>query len=490
MKKTLFTLLAFAAMTLVACGQPSGDNKPSGDESKGFVKEATTIKFVNTYGKNYQPKLNAWIEEFKQIEPNVTVENTVLNGNYDTIHSQTISDMGTGEYGDLVICYADHVVDYMEYGKAVNFEKFINNAEYGLTEEEFGDYIPGFVQEGQEYLVPGTYSMPFSKSSEAMFYNADVLVGLNLAAQDPTINGGQPLTTDYLDNLTWEELFDHLAPAILAKNDSLDAQHKIIKEGGDVYGVVGYDSVDNLFITIAEQYGYGYTSVNKETGEASLDFNNENMRNLAKKFNEASRLHYLVPAGEVENNSYCSSFFVDNQLLFNIGSTAGVSHEVASDFDVNVTSLPHAANGKRGNISQGPSLCILNHNNDENRQLAAWLFYKFLTTAERSAEWATTVGYLPVRTTSLTSEEYMEYTTTEGKPAKSLELLSAKNCLYSTAALRSAFSTPAFKGSSSARKQCGALMLKILLEPTANVTDAWVKTQFDTAENNIRTNMA
>ena len=97
MKKTLFTLLAFAAMTLVACGQPSGDNKPSGDDGKGFVKEATTIKFVNTYGKNYQPKLNAWIEEFKEIEPNVTVENTVLNGNYDTIHNQTISDMGTGE---------------------------------------------------------------------------------------------------------------------------------------------------------------------------------------------------------------------------------------------------------------------------------------------------------------------------------------------------------------------------------------------------------
>ena len=43
-----------------------------------------------------------------------------------------------------------------------------------------------------------------------MFYNKDVLVGLDLHEIDATINGGNPLTADYFDNITWEELFDKL----------------------------------------------------------------------------------------------------------------------------------------------------------------------------------------------------------------------------------------------------------------------------------------
>lgn len=137
-------------------------------------------------------------------------------------------------------------------------------------------------------------------------------------------------------------------------------------------------------------------------------------------------------------------------------------------------------------ISQGPSLCILSHG-DTNRSNAAWLFYKFLTTTYNSALWAVTVGYMPIRTSSLSTEIYLEYADTTGKDSKSQELLVAKDAIYSSNATNYAYTSSVFTGSSTARTQVGAVMASVLADST--LTKSEIEAIIAEAVNSIKLDM-
>ena len=499
MQKKLIPILAVTSMlALTGCmfGKTNKDNSENGGggnsegggEKLGHFDHDVTIKFVQSYAQGYQPKLQEFVDSFKEIEPHVKInlDDGWVSGNYDTIHNQTISDIGTGEYGDLVVCYPDHVADYIDYGKAVKLDDYMDNEDYGWTKQEKKDMVQGFLKEGQTLQVEGTYCLPFSKSTEAMFYNETRLFDSELVSFLAT--RGIQMNKDYIESLTWDELFDNLCPAF----EAYDAAHPdaplIVKKEGSMNSYVGYDSDANLFITLAEQYGYGYTSLD-DIRMPSLDFNNDNMKNLMKKFAEAGKKGYLrSPA--VIGKSYSSNYFKERNVLFSIGSTAGVKNQVSGEFEVGVARVPQKDVENPKLISQGPSVCILSHK-DNDRVLASWLFYKHLTNTVNTAKWAIEVGYLPVRSSAYSSEAYFEYCDTTGKPAMSTELLTARNAVYSSSTTSWVFTTPAFKGSSQARTEVGSLMATMLKDATEGkaIDDAYLKNAFDLAENNTLKNM-
>ena len=468
---------------------PEGSNPGSEPAKVGHFDHEVTIVFKQSYSKSYQPKLQAFVDSFKLIEPNVKInlEDGWVSGNYDTIHSQTVSDIQTGEYGDLVIAYPDHVVDYIDFGKAVKLDDFMDNEDYGWTKAEKDDMVPAYLKEGQEFPISGTYCLPFSKSTEAMFYNESRLFDSELVSFLGT--KGITMNKNYIETLTWEKLFNELCPAFDEYNAAHPSSPLITKKDGNLNSYVGYDSDANLFITLSQQYGYGYTSVD-EYGEAHLDYNNDNMKNLMKTFANASQKGYLRSPGVI-GASYSSNYFKENNVLFSIGSTAGVKNQVADTFDVGVTRIPQAEGKAPKIISQGPSICILNHNNDKDRQLAAWLFYKHMVSTKNTASWAIEVGYLPVRASAYTSEAYSDYCSTEGKDARSTEILTALNAVYSASTVESVFTTPPFKGSSSARTEVNSLMVNILKDAAENKTidDSYLNEKFALAVNNTLKDM-
>lgn len=479
-KKTLVPVMVLTSILSLA-GCNNGGN--SSNEKKGHFDHTVTIKFTQAYAQGYQAKLQAFVDSFKEIEPNVEIklEDGWISGNYDTIHSQTISDIQTGEYGDLVIAYPDHVVDYIDFGKAVKLDDYMNNEEYGWTAAEKEDLVQAYVKEGQEFPLPGTYCLPFSKSTEAMFYNETRLFDSELVQFLAT--KGITMNKAYIESLTWEELFGKLCPAFKEYDAAHPESPLTVAKEGSMNSYVGYDSDANLFITLSQQYGYGYTSVD-EYGEAHLDYNNDNMKGLMKTFANASKEGYLRSPGVI-GKSYSSNYFKENNVLFSIGSTAGVKNQVADTFDVGVTRIPQAKDKAAKIISQGPSVCILDHN-DKDRQLAAWLFYKHMTNTKNTASWAIEVGYLPVRASAYTSEAYIDYCSTEGKDARSTELLTALNAVYSSSTVDKVFTTPPFKGSSTARSEVNSLMVNILKDAADGTTidDTYLKTKFDLAINN------
>ena len=74
------------------------------------------------------------------------------------------------------------------------------------------------------------------------------------------INNGNPINETYLNSLTWEEFFGKLCPAIMDYIKTPDGANLLNTKDGDYY-IMSYDSDDNLFITLAEQYGYDYTAI-------------------------------------------------------------------------------------------------------------------------------------------------------------------------------------------------------------------------------------
>ena len=493
-KKILVPVMVLTSiLALAGCsnggksGDQSTESKPG--EKVGHFDHKVTIKFTQAYAQGYQAKLQAFVDSFKEIEPNVEIklEDGWISGNYDTIHSQTISDIQTGEYGDLVIAYPDHVVDYLDFGKAVKLDDYMTNAEYGWSEQERADLVQAYIKEGQEFPLEGTYCLPFSKSTEAMFYNETRLFDSELVQFLST--KGITMNKAYIESLTWEELFGKLCPAFKEYDAAHPSSPLITEKEGSMNSYVGYDSDANLFITLSQQYGYGYTSVD-EYGEAHLDYNNDNMKGLMKTFADASKNGYLRSPGVI-GKSYSSNYFKENNVLFSIGSTAGVKNQVADTFDVGVTRIPQAKDKAAKIISQGPSICILDHNGDKDRQLAAWLFYKHMVSTKNTASWAIEVGYLPVRASAYTSEAYSDYCSTEGKDARSTELLTALNAVYSSSTVDKVFTTPPFKGSSTARTEVNSLMVNVLKDAADGKTidDTYLKEKFDLAVNNTLKDM-
>ena len=238
------------------------------------------------------------------------------------------------------------------------------------------------------------------------------------------------------------------------------------------------------------QNDLGYTSFNKEAGKGQIDFNNEGMRNLLKTMNSATKNGYLQTKGS--NGDYVSELFIRRKALFTVSSTAGLSYNIVSDYDVKengltkfevgVARIPHVAGHEYSSINQGPSICLLDHQ-DENRALASYLFWKHITNKDNSLSWAVNTGYMGIRHSNYESDAYKEALEPENKDdiyaiavSENLKMISQVSAYT--------FNTAVFKGSSNARKNAGKLMIACLKDDNIENNVATLFTQFsEDAEN-------
>lgn len=482
MKKSRITCLLALASTMVL-GVAGCDSS---------VDDGHKIIVWATFNTTYQAIVEKAIANFEADYPDYKIEYVKQNGSYSDLKDMVVKGVPAGNYPDLVIAYPDSVADFMMTGKALNIQPYMEDSTIGWSQADFSDIPEAYISEGQNYMIQGTYSLPICKSTEAMYYNRGVLINLDLSSYDDAINDGNPLTDDYIQSLTWEELMDHLCPALIAYNNDQDADHKIITPASDYadsWAVVGYDSDDNLFITLAEQYGYGYTSLNTSTGKGSIDFVNDDMKGLMKKFNGYYENHYFTTKGILGKNvNYVST---TGGMLFSIGSTGGVSYQFssASPKDVGVAPIPQAAGKDTKIINQGPSIAFLKRGKTDaivdTRAQGAWLFYKEWTGTDIGIEWATTTGYSPIRESVMQSDEYLAYSSTSGKTVSTLDMLTARNAAYATSVTDYLFSSPVFVGSANARDAVAGLVADCIgNKGNGLIDDTQINTYFANAYNN------
>lgn len=460
MKKNLLFLVV--PLLLSGCSNGPDNVTPTGTSTEDcLITNDTTINFLCMADSDYHDSLQAMIDSFVEIEPHVKVNlyNPLGSGNYSAIERIVVSGFFKEDYPDLVQCYPDNVVKYIARGYALNVDDYLNNPVYGLGNDR-DDYVASFLEEGSKYPVSGTYSLPFCKSTELLYYNADVLLGLDLSAVDVSINNGNPLTAAYLDDLTWEELFDKLCPALFTYNAGLDDKHKIFVDSADT-GLFTYDSDENFFITLAHQYEYGFTHID-ENGKGVIDFNNDNMKALLKKMHQAKENRYLQTRGTYHD--YVSSLFTARKSLFTISSTAGLAYNYSKKdpFVIGAANIPHPEGKAGSSINQGPSVCVLDHH-DEDRALASFLLWKHITNKANSSAWSLETGYMVVRNSSYDTPEYQAALVYDDNASK-YDISKANNLLKLKDAKENTFNTSVFRGSSNARTNVGKLLKDILLQ--------------------------
>ena len=150
-RKFLVLIPAAMAFTLAGCTSSSGtttntntgttptSSTPS-TEKKGHFDHPVEIEFRSTL--SYSDQIQTLIDDFQEIEPNVTVTYNKVSGNYSTLKTNIIEAIGANALPNIASCYPDHVAEYLEYGVVVNLEKYINsNEDYAWAEEDYNDFF-------------------------------------------------------------------------------------------------------------------------------------------------------------------------------------------------------------------------------------------------------------------------------------------------------------------------------------------------------------
>ncbi len=456
-KRILAALLAIAMLaaisTLMACGPGVAGDLDTYDFN---TEKEVKIVFYHTMGEGLRTVLDKHIVKFNELYPNITVEHKQVGG-YNDVREQIKTEITVGDQPNIAYCYPDHVALYNVAQVVQTLDNLIASEveitrkdgtveRLGLTPEQEANFIKGFYEEGRQFGDGKMYTLPFSKSTEVLYYNKDFFEANNLTV--PT---------------TWDEM---------------EATCKRIIEIDPDCIPLGYDSEANWFITMCEQMKTPYTSA---SGEHFL-FDNEQNRAFVKRFYEWKREGYVTT--QELSGGYTSALFTmdpaeKGNCYMCIGSSAGASHqipEIKNDedgtvsgylFEVGIASIPQYNKEDPKVISQGPSVCIFKKQ-DPQEVLASWLFVKYLTTTlEFQADFGMESGYLPVLNNISDDAAYAaEMENANG--FESLALLSTKVCLEQSKAY---YTSPAFNGSSAARDEVGFLMQACMSINPAEVSD-------------------
>ena len=436
----------------------------------GYDGREVEITFANTTGQTLANVVDPAIARFNEIYPNihVTIDNTQKD--WDDFSDNIATKISTNKHPDLAFCYPDHISRYNKSKAVLALDDFLPGGAYatievahadgtkeplGLTEAQKNDYFAEFYKEGTIYGDGKTYTLPFAKSTEVLFYNKTFFEANNLEVP-----------------ATWDQM-EAVCAQIIAIDDAAAA--KAAQEGKEytkINAALGYDSEANMFITMCEQLGTPYTSLE---GDHFL-FDNAKNREFVQKVKGWYDNRY-ISTKETNGGKYSSNYFKDQQMYMSIGSTGGSSYQSPTGtdedagFKVGVAPIPQWNLENPKTILQGPSVCIFKK--DPYKVLASWLLVKFLTTEIRfQAQYSNASGYAPVTQSTYNSAEYQKFLSTAGDTASGLAAQTAKVCKEMADKPGSFYVSPAFMGSSQAREAVG-ILLQTVMEGTATMDKAF-----------------
>ena len=412
----------------------------------GYDGREVEITFANTTGQTLANVVDKALVRFNEIYPNihVTVDNTQKK--WDDFSKNIATKITTNKHPDVAFCYADHVSLYNQSKAVLALDDFLPGGAYatmevahadgtkeplGLTEEQKNDYFAEYYKEGSIYGDGKTYTLPFAKSTEVLFYNKTFFDAHNLTV--PT---------------TWDEMEEVCA-------DILEIDSKCTS-------ALGYDSESNMFITMCEQLNSPYTSIEGE----HFQFDNQKNREFVQRIKGWYDKRYIRTEGTT--GKYSSNYFTDQLMYMSIGSTGGSSYQSPTGtdgdapFEVGVAPIPQWNTENPKTILQGPSICIFKK--DPYKVLASWLLVKFLTSeVQFQAQYSMASGYAPVNQSTFNSTQYQNFLQGASGDATGLTAQTAKICKEMADKPGSFYVSPAFMGSSKAREAVGTLLKTVLL---------------------------
>lgn len=444
---SLFLLICLVLPALVACHGSRGLEEftlpDEFDTSRNYeitfwAKNDTNLTQVAIYEQA--------IENFEAIYTNIKV-NLRLYTDYGKIYNDVITNISTQTTPNVCITYPDHIATYKTgVNTVVALDELLNDTKYGLggSEVKFDapkadEIVPEFLS---ECMIDGEYyALPFMRSTEACYVNKTYVEALGYTLPE---------------TLTWDFIWE-VAEAATAKNE--DGTYVV--NGQSVLIPFIYKSTDNMMISMLKQSGAGYST---DSGDI-LIFNDTTEEFLGEISSHAKTGAFST----FKISGYPANFLNAGQCIFAIDSTAGatwmgsdaplvdIAEDALVDFETAVMTIPQVDVDAPLMISQGPSVCIFNKQ-DEQEVLASWLFTQYLLTNDVQIAYSQTEGYAPVTLKAQESAEYIDYLSRAGEDNQlyyDVKLAATKLLLDN---VDNTFVTPVFNGSASLRDAAGMMI--------------------------------
>jgi len=279
--------------------------------------------------------------------------------------------LNTPDVPDVVVGYQNQVATYQLADAMFDMNELIDHPTYGLTKEEQEDFFPGFfAQDVLSVFDNQRLGLAPNRSMEVMYYNMDWLKELGYDA---------PPTTP--------EEFKEMACK------AAETPFSGATEGAA--SPIGYELSIDTSRFASWTFAFGGDMFDYENNQFTL--------NSDAAVNAWTFIQSLFADGcarLVTENYGDQTDFGNGTLLFTVGSSSGLPYyakAVEADgtpFEWSVAAIPHTTADPVQNI-YGASVSI--PKSTPERELAAWLFVKYYTSAEVNAEWAKASGYFPVK---------------------------------------------------------------------------------------------
>ena len=490
--KAFLITLPLLLTSLVGCTTPSnggGNNKSS---NNAVDNGPVTIKFWHTFGQTVVDGLKSKINDFKKlVKENDGVDVDVdlkYQGGYDDIAKLIADGYSVSNSPTIAVAYPDNVSDYLDIGKSagsefvVNLDKFISSKEVGFGKEKWlgdeydeEDFVEDFYAEGSQYSVKGTYSLPFLKSTEIMFYNVDLLIEV-MKGFKPDLNNSETQIKDYMSKISWEE-FISLCSYVKDHKSEISNMLEV---------PMWYDSDANYIITKMFQNNVPYSSIDSN-GKGKIDFESGEAFNGVVNLLDEARQNFANGLFTTKGikNTYGSDYFTNEKCLFSIGSSGGSGYNFpqADAFKLGVCRVP-AANNNPMYVSQGPTLTMFNdrglsQEQNDRIQLYAWKFIKYITNGKVNAEICVngSEGYVPVRYSAYETKFFQDFMEEGERYAMCYKVV--VNDVNSKARY---LISAAFKGSAALRNECGTMLTAALNAANKDAIPALVTSAINAAK--------
>jgi multiple sugar transport system substrate-binding protein len=370
-RRVLCGVLA-ALLVLGAAGWSEGQPEPAAaiDADPTGVE----ITYWHQFTRHQQETIEALAAEFNATNEwgiKVTAE---FGGRYDDLYNKMITSIAAGNTPDLVAAYQNQAAGYQTSGALVDIKPYMDHPTWGLGADK-ADYFEGFLNQDVSSQFGGMMiGFPTNRSLEVLYYNKDWLSQLGFSGPPASWDDFYAMCKKATNPATGQYGY-----AIATGASNVYAQ--IISRGGE----------------IARPDGSGYSY---DTPEMAAS-----MRFMKKLYDEGLGRKIAEAYGEQND-------FANRKVLFTIGSTAGLPFYAGSVakgeqglFAWSVAAIPHTTPKPVLDI-YGASISM--PKSTPEKQLAAWLFLKFLSQPEAQATWVEATNYFPVRKSTVNGlGEYM-----------------------------------------------------------------------------------
>lgn len=333
----------------------------------------TKVTFWHTQSGPNAQLLNQMVLAYNATQSNYTIV-PEYKGSYDDLYKANLAAINAGQPVPLSVAYENQVADYYTSNLVVPWDDYINNAQYGLSAADKADFFPAFLELGKFSQFGNKFlTFPFGKSLELMWYNADLLNKAGFAKPPAT----------------WDEF-----------------QQQAMKLGTGGQKAWEFSADASRFATwvfsrhadLLSADGQKLT-INTPEAQASMGL-----------------LSALVQAKVVQTPTGFQSEtdFEQQKTSFYQDSSSARSYILADLTKANVNFNWTAEMPPVGQSGQDPASDLYGGNvtlfkTSAEAQRGAWEFMKYFSAGPQTAKWALGTGYMPVRKSATTTEEYKAF---------------------------------------------------------------------------------